>query len=54
MKLQALKVDPYRYLEHHEGSDFYKLRVGDYRALLDVDNMHRVRQVPGSQKQDLQ
>ena len=33
-KLRLLKEDPFFYLEHYEG-DFYKLRVGDYRALID-------------------
>ena len=27
---------PFRYLEHFEGEG-YKLRIGDYRALIDVD-----------------
>jgi len=36
-KLEQVKEDPFRYLEHYEGQDFYKLRIGDYRALVDVD-----------------
>jgi mRNA interferase RelE/StbE len=36
-KLRLLKEDPFHYLEHYEGQDYYKLRVGDYRALVDVD-----------------
>ena len=28
---------PFRFLEHYEGTDDYKLRIGDYRALIDVD-----------------
>ena len=34
-KLEKLKDDPFRYLEHYEG-DYYKLRIGDYRALIDI------------------
>ncbi len=33
--LDALK-DPFKVLEHFEG-DCYKLRIGDYRALCDVE-----------------
>ncbi|MBU2616384.1 MAG: type II toxin-antitoxin system RelE/ParE family toxin [Nanoarchaeota archaeon] len=35
-KLEDVSKNPFRYLEHHEGRD-YKLRIGDYRALVDVD-----------------
>ena len=36
-KLEEVKEDPFRFLEHFEGEDVYKLRIGDYRALIDVD-----------------
>jgi mRNA-degrading endonuclease RelE of RelBE toxin-antitoxin system len=36
-KLQDIREDPFRYLEHYEREDVYKLRIGDYRALIDVD-----------------
>lgn len=36
-KLEQVKIDPFRYLEHYEGDSCYKLRIGDYRALIDVD-----------------
>ncbi len=35
-KIDLLKEDPFRFLEHYEG-DYYKLRIGDYRALIDID-----------------
>jgi len=35
-KFEQLKEDPFRYLEHYEG-DYYKLRIGKYRALIDID-----------------
>jgi mRNA interferase RelE/StbE len=35
-KVELLRETPFRYLEHYEG-DYYKLRVGDYRALIDID-----------------
>ena len=40
-KLLLLKEDPFNYLEHFEG-DYYKLRIGDYRALIDVDSSRKI------------
>jgi len=40
-KLRLLKTEPFQYLEHYEG-DYYKLRIGDYRALIDVDNTRQL------------
>ena len=36
-KLKETAINPFYYLEHFEGKDYYKLRIGDYRALIDVD-----------------
>ena len=36
-KLRELRPDPFRFLEHFEGSDYYKLGVGEYRTLVDID-----------------
>ena len=36
-KLKQIQEDPFRYLEHYEGDDCYKMRIGDFRALVDVD-----------------
>ena len=35
-KIDIVKENPFRYLEHYE-VDYYKLRIGDYRALIDID-----------------
>lgn len=35
-KIDEVITDPFRYLEHFEGEG-YKLRIGDYRAIVDVD-----------------
>ena len=35
-KFREVSVDPFRFLEHFEGGD-YKLRIGDYRSLIDID-----------------
>ena len=37
LKVKEMKGEPFRYLEHYEGADVYKLRVGDYRLLIDVN-----------------
>ena len=41
-KVESIKDDPFRYLQHYEGAKVYKLRIGDYRALLDVDFDNKV------------
>jgi mRNA-degrading endonuclease RelE of RelBE toxin-antitoxin system len=30
------------YLEHFEGEDFYKLRIGKFRNLIDVDFQNKI------------
>ena len=40
-KLEEIGKDPFRYLEHYEGEG-YKLRIGRYRALVDVDQKRRI------------
>ncbi|MBS3073915.1 type II toxin-antitoxin system RelE/ParE family toxin [Candidatus Pacearchaeota archaeon] len=35
-KVELLKDNPFRFLEYYEGR-YYKLRIGDYRALIDID-----------------
>ncbi len=41
-KLRSIKDDPFQFLEHYAGDDFYKLRIGDYRALIDVDFENKI------------
>lgn len=36
-KIDEVQKEPFRFLEHFEGKDTYKLRLGDYRALVEVD-----------------
>ena len=36
--LKKLECDsPFHFLEHFEGDDHYKYRVGNFRALIDID-----------------
>lgn len=44
-KVEAIKDEPFHYLEHYEGADFYKLRVGDYRLLIDIDFSNKILNV---------
>ena len=36
-KFKEIAMAPFRYLEHFEGGNCYKLRIGDFRGLVDVD-----------------
>jgi len=44
-KLQECKIEPFRYLQHLENIEGYKLRVGEYRIILDADNAIQVLNV---------
>ena len=37
-KLRLCRENPFRFLEHLGQIEGYKLRVGDYRVIIDVDN----------------
>jgi mRNA-degrading endonuclease RelE of RelBE toxin-antitoxin system len=39
--LQKLADDPFRFVEHFEGQ-YYKFRIGEYRALMDIDTANRI------------
>lgn len=41
-KLDDVAFNPFRYLKHFEGDSLYKLRIGDYRALLEIDNEEKI------------
>lgn len=41
-KLQQCKDNPFHFLEHLEEIDGYKLRVGDYRLIMDVDVPNKI------------
>ncbi len=40
-KIKSINEKPFRFLEHYEGKG-YKLRIGDYRALIDVDTKRKI------------
>lgn len=44
-KLQQCKEDPFRFLEHLTQIDGYKLRVGDYRLIIDIDDISKTMKV---------
>jgi len=37
LKLDVVAREPFHYLEHYEGKDVHKLRIGSYRLLIDTD-----------------
>lgn len=37
-KVEATKVEPYRFLKKLVGERAWRLRAGDWRALIDIDN----------------
>ena len=41
-KLQQCKENPFHFLEHFEDIEGYKLRVGDYRLIIDVDKTTQI------------
>jgi len=41
-KILNIRENPFRYLEHYEGSKYHKLRIGDFRALIDVDSRNKI------------
>lgn len=44
-KLQECKKDPFRYLKHLEKVNGYKLRVGNYRIIIDVQEEIKILNV---------
>lgn len=46
-KVDSIRSDPFHYLEHYKGedTDTYKLRIGDYRALIDIDFPNKILKV---------
>jgi mRNA-degrading endonuclease RelE of RelBE toxin-antitoxin system len=40
--LIKLTETPFAYVEHFEGRDYHKFRIGDYRALVDIDTTNRI------------
>ena len=44
-KVDSIKLDPFHFLKHYEGEDVYKLRIGDYRALIDVDFSDKILKI---------
>jgi len=40
-KFEVVSQEPFRYLEHFEGEG-NKLRIGDFRAIIDVDAQRKI------------
>ena len=44
-KIQLCKENPFRFLEHLEQINGFKLRVGDYRLIVDVNNSAKTMEI---------
>ena len=44
-KLQETKIEPHHYFTRLTGRTDYKLRVGDYRIIADIDNNNKIIQI---------
>lgn len=44
-KVEDIKNNPFHFIEHYEGADVYKLRIGDYRVLIDIDFTNKVLKI---------
>lgn len=51
-KLQSISDFPGHYLERLSGSALYRLRIGDYRAIIDWDKNREVLRVQRIDKRD--
>ena len=40
-KFLEISKDPFRFVEHYEG-EYYKIRIGDYRALVDIEQSKKI------------
>lgn len=41
-KLEKCKEDPFQFLEHLEDIQGFKLRIGDYRLIIDIDKTNKI------------
>ena len=37
-----VKENPFHFLEHFERKGFYKLKIGDYRAIVEIDFQNKI------------
>lgn len=45
--LERIKIRPYHFAKRKEGTDYFILRIGDYRAILDIKNNMMIIYVMG-------
>jgi len=41
-KLDVVAEQPFRYLDHYEGKSIFKLRIGTYRLLIDIEPQEKI------------
>jgi len=40
--LERIKIRPYHFIKRKLGTNYFILRFGDYRAILDIDNKSKI------------
>lgn len=40
--LERISINPYRSVKRKEGTSYFIMRAGDFRAVLDIDNQKRI------------
>ena len=44
-KIDSIKDNPFHFVENYEGESYFKLRIGDYRILLDIDTSAKLIEI---------
>ncbi len=40
--LERIRLNPYRSIKRKEGTPYFIMRAGEYRAILDIDNQKKI------------
>lgn len=40
--LERIKIRPYEFIKHLSGMPYYRLRIGDYRAIIDIKDKESI------------
>lgn len=40
--LERIKIRPFHFIKRKENTKYFIMRIGDYRAVLDIDNKNKV------------
>jgi len=40
--LERIKINPYHFIKRKEGTPYFIARIGEYRAVLSIDNIRKI------------